>query len=226
MRKLIWMMALGAVIGTAACKKDYYVDSGLQRGVYDGDTYEWLATNPFYFDTLVTVIKLAGLENVIRDSSVTFFAPTDLAIKRAMNDVHGWRYAAFKDSLRLDEVPAEVWRKYLSRYIFRDKYKLKDISRLAPDLPDLYPGMNMESWQGYIMNIGVIFSDYNGTKDVGPRKVVISDIRSLERPSYFVSYAATSDMQTRNAIVHVLNSEHYFGFDGNNFINTIKEYIQ
>lgn len=225
MRKLLLMMALGAVIAAASCKKDYYNDSGLQRGVYDGNTYEWLQTNPFLFDSLVTIIRLAELENVIKDSTITFFAPTDRAIKMAMNTVHEWRYSQFKDSLRLEEVPGEVWRKYLSRYIFKDKYKLKDVPRLSVELPDLYPGMNLESLQGQIMNIGVVFSNYNGTKDVGPRMLVINSIGSLERPAFNIGFVATSDMQTRNAVVHVLDAAHYFGFDGS-FINTVKEYIQ
>lgn len=224
MRKLALLIALGA-IGMAACKKDYYEDSGLQRGVYDMSGYDWLKTNPMYFDSLVTIIRLAGLENVVKDSTITFFAPTDKAIKEAMDIVHEWRYNEFKDTLKLEEVPAEVWRKYLSRYIFKEKYLLKDIPRLAPSLPDLFPGMNMESWEGYILNLGVLYSDYNGTKDVGPRTVVICDIGSLDNPFYEVNRVATSDLQPRNCVIHILNSDHSFGFSKFRFLNTVEEYI-
>jgi uncharacterized surface protein with fasciclin (FAS1) repeats len=219
-----WLLLIAVVL--LSCKKEYYRDSGLQKGVYPISSYEFLQTQPFFFDTLVQVIRLAGLENELRDSTVTFYAPTDHAIQKAMNFIHAIRYDDFKDTLRLDEVPGEVWRKYLSRYIIHDKYMLKDILRYDPLQKKLYGGMNIESLDGYIMHQGVVFSDYNGTKDVGPRTLKFSMIGDLSQPFWWESTVATSDLQTKNGIVHVLDDNHFFGFQSGDFVTTVLEYIK
>ena len=220
------LLLLMLVTVFSACKKDYYNDSGLQQGHYAGSSFEYLQSKPYFFDTLVTVIQLAGLENVLRDSAVTFFAPTDFSVQKVMNIINGSRHEAFKDSLKLSEVPGDVWKRYLSRYIFRDKYMLKDVPRFMLSQLDLYPGMNMESWQGYVMNLGVIFSDYNGTRDVGPRQLILMDVGSLEHPNNIIALVASSDMQTANGVVHVLNSDHTLGFNANDFVRLVNEYLK
>lgn len=222
----IALLLLILAVSFSACKKDYYNDSGLQQGKFAGSSFEYLQSKPYYFDTVVTIVQLAGLESVIRDSAVTFFAPTDYAVMQAMNVINFDRYQNFQDSLKLTEVPAAVWKKFLSRYIFRDKYLLKDVPRFQFSQQELYPGMNLESWQGYVMNLGVVFSDYNGTRDVGPRTLVLTDIGSLEKPTNIVATVASSDMQTRNGVVHVLNASHILGFDSFAFANLVKEYLK
>ncbi|CAL1519832.1 fasciclin domain-containing protein [Chitinophaga sp. MM2321] len=224
--RILLLLLLALAVWLTACKKDYYNDTGLQKGVFPGSSYEFLQSQPYFFDTVATVIQLAGLENVLRDSTITFFAPTDYSVQMAMAIVNSDRHANFKDSLQLADIPSEVWRKYLSRYIFRDKFMLKDIPRFMSSQPEVYPGMNMESWQGYIMNLGVLFSDYNGTRDVGPRQVMIADMGSLDNPVYNISLVATSDLQTKNGVIHVLDANHQLGFNPFDFAATVREYLQ
>ena len=220
------VLAILLLAGTfTACKKDYYKDSGLQKGVYSESALAFLQERPFFFDSLVTVIHLAGMDSVLEDSTITFFAPTNQAIAKAMNQINSERYSNFQDSLRLQDIPQEIWRKFLSHYIFREKYMLKDIARGDPSQLNVYPGMNLESWDGYIMNLGVVFSDYNGTKDVGPRQVTITDIGDLANPNNITSNVATSDLQTKNGIIHVLDDNHEFGFSVINFASVVSQYI-
>lgn len=209
-----------------ACQKDYYKDSGLQKGVFSSSCLEYLKQQPFFFDSLVTVIHLAGMDAIYSDSTITFFAPTDHSIAKAMDALNSERYASFQDSLRLQDIPGEVWRKFLARYTYRGKYMLKDIPRLDQTQLNVYPGMNIESWDGYIMNLGVNFSDYNDTKDVGPRQLTITDIGDLASPNNNTSEVATTDLQTRNGIVHVLEDKHEFGFSVNNFVVVADQYIK
>ncbi|SEW36676.1 fasciclin domain-containing protein [Chitinophaga arvensicola] len=223
---ILGLLVLLAAVSFSACKKDYYHDSGLQSGKYAGSSFEYLQSKPYFFDSIATIVQLAGLEKVLRDSSVTFFAPTDHTVKQVMDDINRSRYENFQDSVTLADVPGEVWQKYLSRYIFRDKYMLKDVPRFLYSQQDLYPGMNLESWQGYVMKLGVLFSDYNGTRDVGPRKLLLIDVGSLETPNNIVGNVASSDMQTRNGIVHVLDDEHSFGFDSRSFSRLVEEYLK
>ena len=211
--------------GLSACKKDYYVDSGLQNGKYGMSSLEFLSRQPFFFDTVVQVIHLAQMDDILADSNVTFFSPTDHAIGKAMDALNAMRSEAFKDSLQLADVPQEVWYRFLSDYIFREKYMLKDIARRAPSELNVYPGMNMESWAGYIMNLGVEFSDYEGTNDVGPRQLTITDIGDLANPADITARVATSDIQTQNGVIHVLDDSHDFGFSLARFQSEVSQYI-
>lgn len=209
-----------------SCQKHYYDDTGLQNGVYNESSLEFLQQQPFFFDSVVTVIHLAGMDQILSDSTITFFSPTNHAIARTMDIVNSVRHSNFEDSLRLEDVPQEVWRKFLSRYVFRGKYMLKDIARRDPAQLNVYPGMNMESYDGYIMNLGVLFSDYNDTKDVGPRQVTITDIGDLANPVGITNNVATSDLQTKNGIIHVLDDLHFFGFSSGNFAQVVEQYVQ
>jgi hypothetical protein len=222
----IWVAFLAMTALFSSCQKDYYYDSGLQNGVYNESSLEVLEAQPFFFDSLVQVIHLAAMDDLMNDSSITFFAPTDHSIYKAMSFLNAEMHNKFEDSLRLEDVPAEVWRKFLTRYIFRGKYMLKDITRRDASQLNVYPGMNLESWDGYIMNLGVLFSDYEGTKDVGPRQITITDIGDLADPVKITANVATSDMQTRNGIVHVLDDSHDFGFSVFAFEALVEEYIQ
>ncbi len=214
------------VIGLfSSCQKDYYEDSGLQNGIYTISTLDFLTKDTFFFDSVVTIIHLADIDHIMADSTITFFSPTDHAIARAMDQLNSERYENFEDSLTLADIPGEVWRKFLFRYIFRGKYMLKDIARRDPIQLDVYPGMNMESWNGYIMNLGVLFSDYEGTKDVGPRTLTLTDIGNLANPKMRTSNVATSDLQTKNGVIHVLDDNHEFGFSASDFVNIVKQYI-
>lgn len=209
----------------SSCRKDYYYDSGLQNGLYSESGLALLGKQPFFFDSVVKVIHLAGMDNIISDSTITFFAPTNHSIYKAMNALNTDMHNKFEDSLRLEDVPQEVWQRFLSRYIFRGKYMLKDITRRDPSQLNVYPGMNLESWDGYIMNLGVLFSDYEGTKDVGPRRVTITDIGDLANPVKITAVVATSDMQVKNGIIHVLDDSHDFGFSVIAFKSLVDEYI-
>lgn len=210
----------------SACRKNYYEDSGVQKGIFSQSSLAFLEKQPFFFDSLVTIIHLAGMDAIYTDSTITFFAPTDHAIAKAMDMLNGERYGLFEDSLRLQDIPGEVWKKFLTRYTFKGKYMLKDVPRLDPVQMNVYPGMNLESWGGYIMNLGVKFTDYNETKDVGPRQLTITDIGDLAKPVNISSAVATSDLQTNNGIIHVLENEHEFGFSVLNFVNMVDLYIK
>lgn len=227
-RKNQWLLLLltGICIGALSCKKEYFAGGNLQKGVFNISSYEFLKTKPFQFDTLVTVVELAGLKETIDKENVTFFAPTDHAIKKSMDMLNQMRYVESKDSIFIKDIPPYIWKKYLSEYIIRDKYLLKDIARYDPLQLNVYPGQYMASYNGYIMNLGVRFSDYQGTKDVGPRTVIFTNIGDIGNPLNISSEVATSDLQTTNGVIHVLNDNHVFGFSSFAFINDVQDYFQ
>lgn len=65
-----------------SCKKNYLTGGTILKPNVNVSTYDYLKTNPL-FDTLVLLIDKAELKNEINES-ITFFAPTDYAIKKLL----------------------------------------------------------------------------------------------------------------------------------------------
>ncbi|MCH5598273.1 hypothetical protein [Niabella ginsengisoli] len=132
-----------------------------------------------------------------------------------MNQVNGNRYQQGKDSLKIADIPGDIWRKYLARYVFKGKYMLNDISRIDFARIGLYPGQNIESYDGYIMNMGVVYDAYSGTQDVGPRSIYLTSVGDeLTNLSGVNSEkASTSDLQPKNGVMHALQGLTSFSFN-------------
>ncbi len=227
-RKNQWLLLLGIIICIVAtsCKKDYFNGGSLQNGVFNVSSYEFLKTKPLYFDTVMLIVDKAGLKETLDKEKLTFFIPTDHAIKRTMDALNQTRYFQSKDSVFIKDIPPFIWRKFLSQYIIKDKYLLKDIVRYDIAQPNIFPGQFMTSYDGYVMNLGVQFSDYGGTKDVGPRKIIFTNIGDMGNPLGITAVVATSDIQTTTGVVHVLSDNHEFAFNRSLFINAVQEYFQ
>ncbi len=209
----------------SACQKEraYYKDSGLANPYFKGTIMDYLEAKPFYFDSVALVAHLAGLDTVLSNHTVTFFAPTDRSIMRLIEEVNKSLYLLQYDTVRtLSDVPQNIWRKYLSRYIFHGSNQLKDYPQIDYELRVTYPGQGYLSWDGTPMNIGVIYNDQNGVKYVGYRQLSIAYIPDISNPkdNWIVAQVASSNILTDNGVVHVLSDDHtYFGFDGAEFIN-------
>jgi hypothetical protein len=209
---MVWML------GLSSCqKKDYYLDSGQANPYFKGSVMDYLDAKPFYFDSVALVARLAGMDTVLAKDSVTFFAPTDRSILRLVTTTNEVLYALQYDTIRtLRDVPASIWRKYLSRYVFHGLNRLKDYPQVDYSLLINYPGQGYLSWNGTPMNIGVVYNDANRVKYVGYRQLSIAYIPDVSNPTanWIIGYVASSDILTDNGIVHVLSDAHtYFGFD-------------
>src|SRR5690606_1109962 len=84
--KIIMMLAGFAVMATACKKDDYYIDGGRAIATFDGTILEYLEAHPVHFDSLAQVIRLAGLEDVFNNDTLTFFAPNDRNIRELIGD--------------------------------------------------------------------------------------------------------------------------------------------
>jgi hypothetical protein len=217
-----------AIVGLSSCQKskDYYLDSGLANPYFKGSIMDYLNAKPFYFDSVALVVKLAGMDSILNNDSVTFFAPTDRSILRLIRRANVELFTLRYDTIKiLQDVPSTIWRKYLSRYIFHGVNQLKDYPQIDYDLLLNYPGQGYLSWDGTPMNIGVVYHDDNGVKYVGYRQLSIAYIPDVSNPKsdWIVAYIASSNILTDNGVVHVLNDQHtYFGFSDNEFINDME----
>ncbi len=211
-----------------ACKKDYYVDGGLANPYYEGSVYQYLVEKPYWFDTITYIIDRAGMKDMLNNENVTFFSPTDDAVKTVMNALNEYRYINVEDSVHLEDIDPEVWRHFLSMYVLKGTYLAKQFARVDPVNIFAYPGINYVMDGGYVLNIGLIYQNYNNVEAVGPRIIRLTDItydpqNFQNNPAIVV---ATSDIQPKNGVLHVLNNSHVFGFRGGTFIRMAEEYLQ
>lgn len=220
------------IVGLAlSCKKyEHYIDGGVKEAKFDGTILQYLQSKPLHFDTLTQVIKIAGMESVFSNDNITFFAPTDPTIGKAIRTLNKELLSTGKDTVsKLTDVKPAVWKTVLSLYLFKGTNRLKDYSQVDTLALNTYKGQGYLSYNSTPMNIGVVYNDAvtnaGSTSEVrvkyaGYRQLMISYIPDLSRPQAFWINAlvASSDINPTNGIVHALKIEkHSFGFSSNYF---------
>lgn len=215
----------------AACKRDqYYTDGGKAKAKFDGNIMQYLATKPVEFDTLVQIIKLAGLEEILSKEEVTFFAVNDVNIKALIGaldrgGVNRRLYNEGRDTIKvLSDVDSQIWRKYLMRYVFHGKNKLMDYPQIDFGQQQIYPGQIYYTYSNEVANIGVVYNDAGGIRYMGYRQLHISYIPDISRPTqnWRTVKVSSSDIEPNNGIVHLLQTEgNSLGFDQGEVENEI-----
>lgn len=201
---------------SSCAKDDYFVDGGPAKAEFNGSVLQYLESNP-KFDTVAQIVKLAGMEDVFTNQDITFFAPTDEVIRRTIGLVNtnlpnlccGLNQRLFeakKDTIKvLSDISSTTWRKFLMRYVFKGKNKLKDYPQLDFNLKPLYPGGFYLGINNDLSNIGVVYNSVAGVAYTGYRQLSISYIPDSSNPQYFIAAAvASSDIQPKNGVVHAL----------------------
>ena len=214
--KSLMLCSFLVTILISSCSKDYFVDGGPSKAQFDGTVLQYLESNP-KFDSVAQIVKLAGLEDVFNNEDITFFAPTDEVLRRTIGLVNtdirflqdGLNQQLFnlrKDTIRtLADVPPNIWRKYLLRYVFKGKNVLKDYPQLDFLLKPLYPGGFYRGYNQDLANIGVVYNKANGVAYTGYRQLSYSYIPDAANPDRYIAAAvASSDIQPKNGVVHAL----------------------
>ncbi|MBZ4188304.1 fasciclin domain-containing protein [Niabella beijingensis] len=237
MKKII-LPALIVVLLTAACKKSSFEDSGVNDPRFNGTIMEYLESDPLYFDTLVRVVKYAGLEETLRKENLTFFAPPDPCFKKILDAVNDYQLTLGADSVtRFEQVKPEVWKQFLDIYLFPGNRGLKDYTQVDTLALDTYKGALFESVNTTPMNIGVIYNDavsgdpntVGGStiiKYKGYRQLMLSYVPDEAFPysNWINAVVAASDIAPTNGRVHRLRyMTHIFGFDPFRFIQAARE---
>jgi hypothetical protein len=213
------------VVGFSACKEEHFFDTGVHKAAYNGTILSYLKSKPEYFDTLSRIIKIADMESVFDNNAepVTFFAPPSASIYRALNRLNINLVLTGREPVtELTQIKPAFWKEYLSMYIFKGPYRLKDFPQLDTLSLNAFPGQGYTSENGRTMNIGVLFNDAGGVRYAGYRQLYISYIPDISKPQVGMVNipVASSDIQPTNGVIHVLNSnKHNFGFNTNIFID-------
>lgn len=218
-----------------SCKEDeYYIDGGKADSEYNGTILDYLKSKPLYFDTLTTVIKLAGLEKEFSDKEMTFFAPMDNSFRTLILNVNSTLFQVGKDTVKtLEEIEPAIWKKYLSMYMFKGSNRVIDYPQVDPGAKAMFPGQNYKSLSEDILNIGVFYNDVVTRKDgqetsrikyAGYRQLYLSYIPNPAQPfdNWNTTRVSSSDIKPKNGVVHVLIANHSFGFDVSNFVQDVR----
>ncbi|MGN6402110.1 MAG: hypothetical protein ACTHMD_16750 [Flavisolibacter sp.] len=224
-KKLFALLLFVSVMGAVGCqKKDYFSDTGTHSPNFQGNVLQYLKSKPGMFDSVARIIHLAGMDEVFEKEDITFFAPADSSIRATLNFLNIVLSSLGQKEVRsMDQIKPEVWRAQLSRYLFKGKKSMNDFPQLDPSNVSAYPGRIYTSYDGEIMNIGVIYNDAGGVKYAGYRQLLLSYIPSQSTPldyqSWYPVYVASVNIAPTNGYVHALRfSNHVFGFEINQFI--------
>lgn len=211
-----------------SCKK-YYFDTGIHDAKYNGSTLQYLKSKQSFFDSTLTVIDLAGMNDVLDKENVTFYAPPSGSVFKSIKRLNQFLRNTGKDTVsKLNQIKPEVWRNTLSQYIFKGSFLLKDYPQRDTTSYIAFPGQNYTNYAGRIMNVGVIFNDAvadgNVIKYAGYRQLFLAYIPDLSNPQVALQNnpVATSDIQTKNGVIHVLTKiKHNLGFNTDTFIDQV-----
>ncbi|MGJ7033556.1 fasciclin domain-containing protein [Niabella hirudinis] len=238
MKQLLILPVLIMIIFSACKKNSYYEDTGINDPRFNGTIMDYIKSDTLYFDTLVRVVKYAGLEESLSKDPLTFFAPPDPCFKKILDAVSEYQLRVGADSVtRFEQIKPEVWKQFLQMYLFPGNRGLKDYTQVDTLALDTYKGALFESVSNAPMNIGVIFNDaISGNpnsaggstvlKYQGYRQLMLSYVPDQARPySFWINaVVSASDVAPTNGRVHRLRyMTHTFGFDPFSFIQAARE---
>ena len=88
-KNIFFLACLVLFLGTIGCqKKDYFTDTGKHDPNYQGSVLSYLKSRPDYFDSIVKIIHLAGMDNVFDIEDITFFAPADSSVNATIEQLN------------------------------------------------------------------------------------------------------------------------------------------
>ncbi len=206
----ILILALVALLGwTTSCQEDYYFDGGISSGELGVSTYDFLASRPKSFDTLLWVIDYHDLKGLVNQENSTFFAPQDDAFDQ------------FFDKLEMDPVPnsleelpvavKDTLGLLLRKYSIAQKVMREDV---PTDSKLELSNANNEP-------VGVFFinNPRGGVPGYGPKILAYSAVVKVKssindeivEQERFAGIS-TSNLESTNGAVHVVENGHTFGF--------------
>lgn len=219
------------------CKKDYYRDTGVKTGEFDGTVLDYLKSKPQYFDTLVKIIDYAGMTSIFQNEEITFFAPADSCIRATYRECNiVLNLLGRAPVTRYQQIKPAVWREALSRYILKGARSLTDFPQIDFQNIAAYPGQIYNSYYDLIMNVGAAHAPGGNVPYAGYRQLVISYIptpsSARDYQTWTRAYVASVNIHPKNGYVHVLRyppvasggtllaDPHFFGFDPIKFLET------
>lgn len=192
----------------SSCTKDggYYEPEVIERN-FHGNAYEYLKSKPGVYDSLVKVIDRLGMQSIVQDSNITLFALTNQSFQLAITNLNNLRRLADRPNEYLESIKYEHLDTMVTQYIMRGKYVSDSLQK--------QDGLRLLGVRyGYPMQARLAKTTSSGYVDGGPEIITFSDTkRSQFERDWVVTSTSSINIETDNAIVHVVDQDHVFGFD-------------
>lgn len=202
-KRYSYLLGIGLLLVYGCKKNDYYKDSGTTNPNYNGTMLDYLHSQRGQFDSISKIIHIAGMDDVFRNQTLTFFACSDSSINATRRVINiQLANLGMNPISDLAQIDSSVWRKYLSLYLFKGAKSLNDYPQVDWLNFSAFSGQSYASYSGYLMNIGVFFNDAGGIQYAGYRQLELSYIGSQTSPKDITSWLTVS---VTSANIHPIN---------------------
>ncbi|NGM62162.1 hypothetical protein G5B30_09570 [Sphingobacterium sp. SGG-5] len=208
--RYIAMMLFAVYVFTAniSCvKHEGYYDYVNTESIYNGTAIDYFKSKAGTYDSLLFVLDmLPEYKDLIAAGDVTIFAPTNASFHLAMTNLNLVRQSQGKPSLRLNELDLVHLDTLVSKYIVQGRQTTEQM---------LYvDGLEVNTVKNELtMHAQRIKQDASGYVGGGLVTVYYTDKKGSEFEILWVRSATQAvNIQTNDAVVHVLANGHEFGF--------------
>jgi len=181
---------------------------------FGGTIYDYLHAHPADFNYMLYVLDKAGLTTMLQQDTLTFFMPTDNSLMAAMDEYNAYRQVQGKTPVTFNNIDSSSWRSILEPYLIRGELQLNDFTG--------QDGLMMTTLARRPMHGELIKHNASGVKESGSETVEFSYPNGSRFTIDWISaYVSTSNIKTKNGIIHILENRHVLGF--NYFIYKAKQ---
>ena len=220
MKNLIFFLLLVIVAISFSCTKNSVIDGGLSNAQVNMTTLDYLQSRPHHtFDTLLLLLRTAGIDQEVNTANQTFVAPTDYAFRnfiiekqaalRIIHNNENYIYnfdslkneiVKYKDTLRMYMVPGNLNRADLIS---------PKITKSTSNVNVAFQLVESKLYTEWVPNSKPLFLWFskvvNGFDQPGDVNIPIANQDPISR-------CQTSGIITNTGILHVLDDDHIFGF--------------
>lgn len=205
-RRIACRLAVAAGLLLAACDKtdDTYRDAKPSDKV-NVTSYEYLRSRTGTFDSLLYLLDKTGLKDTLQEKNITIFVPTDQSIAIAMENLNTARKVKQLPVATMDSVDTYTWRQLLMWYMFPGAHRAEFFAEKD--------GKDIVSINQQRLHVDAVRTTTQGVVNGGGLQLKFSDLNgSRFIKDWIFSFVSTSDIQTKNGVIHILERTHIFGF--------------
>lgn len=206
LKALIPMFFIISTIMVSCSKDTGYYAAKVEDKSFNGNTYDYLKSKPGVFDSLLKVIDRLGYQDMLKNDSVTLFAPPNQCFEVVLNNLNNLRNQSELEPLSLGNVNALHLDTMMSQYIIKGLHNTQSL--------DLQDGVSLYGVKyDYPMNARLGVSSSSGYIEGGAQNILFQNTNRKALVSNWTSTTTSSNnIKTSNGLVHVVSSDHIFGF--------------
>lgn len=188
-----------------SCETKYnYIDTGLAQEKFDGNTWEYLHSNHYDWDSVIVMIERAGMVDLFEGQQAgyeefTFLGPTNFSILRYM----------MRNNLEsISQIPVEDCQDFIKRHVIAGVHERDSIAR-GEKLLGMVQGNGgevMTTLAGSQLWVYTIQGSYEDIPDVGAVEIHVTSLETQTE-----TMVASSNIKTNTGVVHSLSYNYTLG---------------